>query len=76
MWRRRLLSRKAMTFPLFNGLPLVNVRVGHSDAYREQCERNLEPVPSDIQVKALLDTGASITVIDSDLVAHVSKVEG
>jgi hypothetical protein len=68
MWRRRLPSHNAMTFPLVNGLPLLNVRIGHSDAYREQCERNLDAIPPDIQVKALLDTGASITVIDAEIV--------
>ncbi|MFN0075274.1 MAG: aspartyl protease family protein [Prosthecobacter sp.] len=56
---------------MVNGLPLVDVRIGHSDAHREQCERNLDPVPPDIQVKALLDTGASITVMDADIVRRL-----
>lgn len=60
-----------MVIPLQNGLPLVDVRIGHSDAFRELCERNLDPVPPDITVKALIDTGASITVIDSTLVRRL-----
>jgi hypothetical protein len=60
-----------MVVPLLHGLPLVEVRIGHSDAFRELCERNLDPVPPDITVKALIDTGASITVIDSALVRRL-----
>jgi len=60
-----------MVVTLLNGLPLVEVCVGHSDAFREQCERNLDSVPPDIKVKALIDTGASITVIDSGLVRRL-----
>ncbi|HBJ87945.1 MAG TPA: hypothetical protein DDZ88_29620 [Verrucomicrobiales bacterium] len=48
-----------MVVPLLHGLPLVEVRIGHSDAFRELCERNLDPVPPDI------------TVIDSALVRRL-----
>ncbi len=60
-----------MLVPLQQGLPLVDVRIGHSDAFRELCDRNLDPVLADITVKALIDTGASITVIDSSLVRRL-----
>ncbi|MGV3660379.1 MAG: retroviral-like aspartic protease family protein [Prosthecobacter sp.] len=60
-----------MIIPLQHGLPLLDVRIGHSDAFRELCDRNLDPVLPDITVKALVDTGASITVIDSALVRRL-----
>jgi len=60
-----------MTVSLQDGLPVVKVRIGHSDAWRELCDRNLEPVPPDITVNALIDTGASITVLDASLVRRL-----
>ena len=60
-----------MTLSLIDGLPVVKVRIGHSDAWRELCDRNLEPVPPDITVNALIDTGASITVLDAALVRRL-----
>lgn len=60
-----------MTVSLPDGLPVVKMRIGHSDAWRELCDRNLEPVPQDITVNALIDTGASITVLDASLVGRL-----
>jgi hypothetical protein len=56
---------------LTQGLPLVEVVIGHSDAYREYCESQMEPVLPDLRVMALVDTGASITVIDSSVVSRL-----
>lgn len=50
-----------------NGLPVVSVQLGASDAYQEFCARNMEPAPRAVIVRALIDTGASITVVDAAL---------
>lgn len=60
-----------MRCQLTHGLPLVDVLIGHSDAYREYCQPALEPTPPDIAVRALVDTGASISVIDSSVISRL-----
>jgi len=60
-----------MSFTLVNGLPIVSIRLGVSEAFKSHCDRQMEPYPEDLQVRALIDTGASITVIDDQLVSRL-----
>lgn len=52
---------------LANGLSVVSANVGVSSVYREVCDNKLEPYSPDIEVSSLIDTGASISIVDINL---------
>jgi hypothetical protein len=60
-----------MLYGLTKGLPIVPVRIGISLPYRQYLTRSLERCPNDQIVYALIDTGATLTVIDSSIVAKL-----
>jgi len=53
---------------LANGLVVINARVGVSSAYREFCDKNMEPFRPEVEAIALIDTGASVSCVDRGLV--------
>jgi hypothetical protein len=54
-----------MQYGLTKGLPIVPVRIGVSQPHREFLERSMERVPSDLILRAWIDTGASVTLVDN-----------
>ena len=57
-----------MAFQLQGGLPVIPIRIGHCSAYKVVCARRLDLPSRDLEVLALIDTGASITLIDESIV--------
>lgn len=60
-----------MQYGLTKGLPIVPVRIGVSQPHRDYLARSLEKAPDDIVVRALIDTGATLTVIDSTVIKQL-----
>jgi hypothetical protein len=59
-----------------NDGPLVKVAIGWSFARARQLRLALSPVPSPLEVLALLDTGAEVTCVDTSLVQQLSLPVG
>jgi hypothetical protein len=53
-----------LTMQIAPGGPLVDILVGVSQARQEALLRAGQPVPQVVQIRALIDTGASATCID------------
>lgn len=56
---------------LSSGLVAIKVSLGASGAWREVCHSRLELFMTDVSVVALIDTGASMTVVDRSIVEHL-----
>jgi len=58
------------TYSFKGGLPVLPIRVGITDARRQELESKRIPVtgPLDVPATALLDTGASITTVDEYII--------
>lgn len=56
---------------LSSGLVAIKASLGASGAWREVCHGRLEPFMPDATAVALIDTGASVTVVDRSLVEHL-----
>jgi hypothetical protein len=64
-----------MQYGLTRGLPIVPVRLGVSQPHRDYLARNLEAAPTDIVVSALIDTGASLTIVDSSVIERLGLTD-
>ncbi len=64
-----------MKYGLTNGMPIVPVSIGVSAPRRAYLERLMDPVPADIVVMALVDTGATLSVIDQTIVSRLCLVD-
>ncbi len=54
---------------------LIPVRVGLSSHAVKRLAQRLEPAPRDFQTLALIDTGASITVVSPRVIRHLRAVD-
>jgi hypothetical protein len=52
--------------------PILDVEVGNSLTGRQALQRQKQPVPPAIQVRALVDTGSDMSVIDDGLANRLS----
>lgn len=60
---------------LDNGLVSITALVGVSSAFREVCYNKLEPFRRDIQALALVDTGATTSCVDEELLKSLRITE-
>lgn len=54
--------------------PLCQVRIGVSDPVAEELQKENKPVPNPVEVTAIIDTGASGTVINPSIVENLGLV--
>ena len=55
---------------------LVSILVGLSDSSIRRLRSQFQPIPQPVECRALLDTGAEITCVDSRLVESLNLVDG
>ncbi len=61
-----------VTVQVSAGGPLVDILVGPSRAHAAALQKAGKPVPERIPVRALIDTGASVTVLDAAIVRKLA----
>lgn len=55
---------------------MVNAALGVSEARRQALTAAGQPVPPFVPIRALLDTGASVTCVDPTVIAHYNGTMG
>lgn len=65
-----------LTAPLQHEGPMVDVALGWSDARARQLRLALRPVPQPVTTRALIDTGAEMTCVDTGLVRALGLPAG
>ncbi|HXT57050.1 MAG TPA: aspartyl protease family protein [Pirellulales bacterium] len=63
-----------LTVPILAEGPLVECAVGVSESRRAALEAVNQAVPSFMRIRALIDTGASMTAVDPSVIEHLQLV--
>jgi hypothetical protein len=64
-----------MQYLLGHNMPLVPVKIGISGPAKAYFDQQLDPYPPDLEVTALIDTGATVTVIDQTIVHRLRLLQ-